>query len=130
MNARRVALCVAVIALCSACNGVREVAGTLRELQQVQRAVSKVVGSDNVSVNVNNGKYLTIGLVNTPLKELPAAQKKAKALEVAALAYRSYPSKSSVTDVNVVFVVRRSYLMVFNYTDATDVFMFSASELS
>jgi hypothetical protein len=92
--------------------------------------VSKAVGVDTITVNLNNGEYLTIGVVNTPLKDLPSDKKKAKALEIATLGYRSYAQMPNLSEVRVVFVVQRSYLGVFNYTDGTDAFGFSKSELS
>ena len=88
MMRRCILLVVALTALCS-CDGVRNAAGTIGELQQLQQSVSKAVGGGNVSVNLNNGKYLYVGIVNTPLKDLPSEQKKAKALEVAKLSFKS-----------------------------------------
>ncbi|SRR6266487_433441 len=130
MKACSIAICIAVAVICSACDSVHQVAGTLSDLQQVQRTVSKALGADTVTVTLNNGQYMTIGVVNTPLKDLPSDQKKAKALEVAALGYRSYPSMPNLSEVRVVFVVQRSYLGVFSYTDGTDAFSFSKSKLS
>jgi len=129
MKTCSMAICIVAAVICSACD-VHQIAGTFNDLQQVQRTVSKAVGTDNVTVNLNNGQYLTIGLVNTPLKNLSSDQRRAKALEVAKLGYRSYPSIPKLSEIRVVFVVQHSYLGVFNYTDATDAFSFSKSELS
>jgi hypothetical protein len=130
MKAFKIALCVAIAAICSSCGSVGQVATALNDLQQVQSAVSKSVGAENVTVNLTNGEYLTIALVNTSLKDLPSDQKKAKALEVATVGYRSYPQMNSLTEVRIVFMVQRSYFGVFNYTDGTDAFSFSKSELA
>ncbi len=95
MVQRCILLFVALTALCS-CDGVYHAAGTIGELQQLQQSVSKAVGGGNVNVNLNNGKYLHLGIVNTPLKDLPSEQKKAKALEVARLSYKTYPKAANL----------------------------------
>jgi hypothetical protein len=77
----------------ASCQQAGQLANTLRELQQVQGQVSGLAGTQDVSVNVNNGRSLSIGIVNSPLKNLPAAEKRQKALEIAGLAYTSYASR-------------------------------------
>jgi hypothetical protein len=120
---------VATLWLCG-CDTARQIAGTLGDLQAVQKAVAAHVGTDNIRVNLNNGRYLTVGVVNTPLKTLPDAERRAKAREIAQVAYSSYSSKASLETVGVTFVVHRSYFLVFNYTDATDYFVFTPAELA
>ena len=116
--------------LFTSCGTVREAAGTIGELQQVRQALSTKLNTSDVGVNLSNGQYLTISLVNSPLKALPSDEKKTKAHELAELGYRSYSQASSLTQVTVVFVVQRSYLGVLNYTDSNDAFAFPAAELS
>jgi hypothetical protein len=105
------------------------IASTIGELQQVQQDVKKASGTDNVTVNLNNGTSLSVGLLNSSLGTLPSDQKKAKALEVAQIAYRSYPQRAKLDEVSVAYIVHRTYLGVFNYTDSRDAFNFATSEL-
>jgi hypothetical protein len=111
------------------CSGVHQVVSTLQDLQKVQAELAKTLGQDAIRVNLNNGS-LNIALVNSPLKELPADQKRAKALEIARLAYRSDPSRSTLSAVSVAFAVHRTYLGFFNYDNSTDSFGFEIAQLT
>ena len=117
------------VLLLSGCGAPRSGAATLDELLVVQREVGHAVGGGEVRVNVGNGRHLTVSLVNSPLKELPASRRHVKALEIARLAYDSYASRASLESVDVTFVVRRTYLRVFNYSDATDHVRFTVRDL-
>jgi hypothetical protein len=121
------AACSAV--LMTSCSGLATVAGKLEGVRTVQSEVVKAVGSQNVRVNVQNDRYMTVGLVNSPLKALPTDARRAKAFELARLAYNTYPERASLQQVAVVYVVHRSYLLFFKVTDATDSFRFDAAEL-
>jgi hypothetical protein len=120
---------VVALLLCPSCGTFHEAVGTISELQQVHKAISRAVGTNDVNINLSNGKLLVISLVNSPLKDLPVDQKKAKALELAQLGYRSYPEMAKLAGVSVVFLVQRSYVGVFHYTDGSDAFKFVPSEL-
>ena len=126
---RCIALFVGLAAL-SSCDSVPQATGTIGELQQLQQSVGKAVGGGDVNINLSNGKYLYVGIVNSPLKDLPSDQKKAKALEVAKLCYKSYPEATNLEQISVAFVAHHSILGIFNYTDATDSFSFLVSDLS
>jgi hypothetical protein len=103
--------------------------GTLNDVLKVQAELSKSLGYDQIRVNITNGHFLNIALVNSPWKDLPADQKNAKALEIARLAYRIYPSQSDLMAVSVTFAVHRTYLGVFNYDDSRDSFGFEIPQL-
>ena len=102
----------------------------LSEVQEVQRQVAAATGHHQLSVNLNNGRFLTVGMVNSPFKELPDGQKEAKAREIALLAYKAFPSRTALESIAVVFVVHRNYFFVFNVTDATDYHGFAARDLA
>jgi hypothetical protein len=122
-------LAAAALLLLMGCDASREGVRILGELKAVRTAVAAAVGTENVRVNLHNGEHLNIALVNTPLKSLPEDQRYAKALEIARLSYRSYASRASLKGVSVTYVVHRSYFFVVNYTDATDIFHFDATDL-
>jgi hypothetical protein len=121
---------ICVLALLASCETIRNGANTLSELQQVQQKVVAAAGTSDVKVNLNNGKYLQISLVNTSLKGLPDGQKKAKALEIAQAAYRGYSKASALENVSVVFLVQQTYGGIINYSNGTDTLSFTPSELS
>jgi hypothetical protein len=112
------------------CDGARQMMGTLGALQDVQHQVAAAIHHENISVNLNNGRYLTVGIVNSPFKGLPPDQKEAKAREIALVAYKAVRSRANLERVGVVFVVRRTYFLFFNYNDATDYHAFGARELT
>jgi predicted Zn-dependent protease len=84
---------------------------SLNALRTVQQAVVRLANTPDVTVNLNNGRALTIGIVNSPLKDLGPDEKLEKALEIATLGYGTYPLRSTLERVNVVFPTSRRYLL-------------------
>ena len=121
---------VALSVVLVSCGGVHRMMGTLEDLQKVQRDVGKALGGGEVRVQLNNDRVLSVGVMNSPLKTAPADQRKAKALELARIAYESYPSRSALKSVSVSFGTHRSYLGVFTYDESGDAFGFEASQLA
>lgn len=121
---------LAILMLSVSCGGVQKAKVMFGDLLVVQSQLAKALGRDDIRVNLNNGHLLNIGVVNSPLNELPTEQKKAKAIEIARLAYNGYPSRYELTGVSVAFAVHRSYLGLFDYDDSTDSFNFEASDLT
>ena len=113
-----------------ACDTSRAVLGALAELQAVQSEVVKAIGEDNVRVNLHNNSYLSVGVINSPLRKLPDELRRAKAKEIAKVAFQSLPSRASLKSVSVAFVIHKSYFLFFNYNDATDSFAFTPEELT
>lgn len=116
--------------LLASCDSVRQVTSTLGDLQQVQGEIRKSLNNEQLLVNLMNGRTLTLSLVNSRLKDLPGDQKKAKALEIAQLAYQTYPSRASLETVRVIFVVNRTYAFILHFTDGTDAYNFTPADLS
>jgi hypothetical protein len=92
--------------------------------------VVAAIHDESVSVNLNNGRYLTISIMNSPLKALGPDQKEAKAREIALLAYKAFASRQNLERVGIVFVEQRRSFLVFSYTDATDYHGFPAKDLA
>jgi hypothetical protein len=122
-------LLAALLALAS-CSTVHQAMGTLRDLAKVQVELSKSLGQEQINVNLMNSRFLNVSLVNSAWKDRPPDQKHAKAIEIARLAYRSYPSQSTLTAVTVTFAIHRTYLGFFNYDDTRDRFGFEIPELT
>ena len=72
---------------------------------------------------------LDIGLVNSPWKSLPPAEKSAKARQVAGLAVAAYPDRNSLARINVTYTANRTYFLVVHYTDTTDTYAFNPTDL-
>ena len=104
-------------------------AGVLGELRDVHSEVVKATGHDEVTVNLSNGHFLAVGLVNAPSAEWPKERRQSQAREIAQLAYDKLHLRVSLDTVAVTYVAHRKYLLVFDYTNGMDSFAFKASEL-
>jgi hypothetical protein len=120
----------ALLVVLASCDRAREMGGTMGDLLKVRNDLAKALGQNNIGINLTNGTFLSVRVVNSPLNELPAIEKRAKAREIAQLAYGSYSSRSTLQAVNVNFGVHRSYLGIFNYDSSAGAFRFQASELA
>ncbi len=125
MRILRLLLLVALVS--GGCGGAREAYDALGGLRQLHTDLTTKY-HDEISVRINNGKFLSIGLVNSALKDLPADQKAQKAREIAAYAIGRYPDADKLDTVSVGFVTHKSYLVV-SFTDASEQYRFAAAEL-
>jgi hypothetical protein len=122
------AFSVAVAFSVASCQRVAQLGDTVRELQEVQKRVSEEAGTHDVGVNLNNGRFLRIGITNSPWENLPDGERRQKALDIAKLAYAVVPARSYVEVVTVTFAARRTFFTI-NYSKATGVFQFDADDL-
>ena len=130
-NRVQLALTAGVVLLAlTACDAARGMARSLGELQQAQAAVVKVAGTPLVQINLMNGKYLSVGIVNSPLGTLPREDRQEKALELARAAFQALPGREKLQNVRVTFVIQERRFLVVNYTEATDSFTFAPGELT
>jgi hypothetical protein len=123
-----VALMVAV-GLLVGCGQARRATAFFGKLFAIQKAVQQEVGPYPVAVNLNNGRYLTVGIDNSPLHDLPREEKAAKAKAVAGIAYRAYPDREELAQVSVVFWVRKTYFLLFHMNNGMDVHAYDVGEL-
>ena len=117
------------LVLCVGCQAVGGLANSLGELQEVRRQVAASTHHDNIYVNLNNGRVLTVSVTNSPFRALPDEERKAKAREIAGVAYRAFPGRAKLEEVAVVFAIQKTYVLLFNYNDSTDAHVFPASSL-
>ena len=131
LGGRRIlAACLVTILMAWAgCQSVKKMAAIMGELRDVQSAVVKATGHDEVTVNLSNGHYLAVGLVNSPSADWPKERRQSQAREIAQLAYDKLRLRASLDTVAVTYVAHRRYLLVFNYTNGMDSFAFKASEM-
>ncbi len=113
--------------LLSGCGGAKDAYNLLGDLQQLHADLTTKY-NEEISVRINNGTYLYIGLINSKLKELPVEQKKEKAKEIAVYAIARYKDAKKLDVVSVGYVIHKSYV-IFNYTEATEQYQFNVREL-
>lgn len=71
--------------------------------------VSKHLAHKDVDAYLlDTSEHLTIEIRNSPMRDLPSAEREPKALKVAQLAYKTYASRSSLKVIDVVFVVDKT----------------------
>ena len=120
----------AALLLFGGCDSVRKAVNSFSPILEVQKKVSKALDGAAVNVNLSNGKYLSLGVINSPLKDLAEKPKKAKAREIAQLAYDSYAPRADLKKVYVAFVIKKDYFLLFHYTDGSDSYSFAADDLA
>ena len=120
-------VCSLVLANCGPVPGLME---GLKDVQAVQTDVVRAVHEDNVTVNLNNDRYLTISLINSPIGALATEPKEAKAREIAQIAFLAFPHRERLEQIGVVFMEQRRYFFFFNYSNGTDAHFFKASEFA
>jgi hypothetical protein len=101
-----------------------------QDLVVIQTQLVKVLGYSDIRVNLMNGAFLKVEVANSPLNDLPAEQKKTKAIEIARVAFNADPSRSELKSVSVAFAIHRSYLLgFFTYDNSSDAFSFEVADL-
>ena len=108
---------VAATILIGGCSGL---ADQLKGVVAVQAELVRTLHEDNISVNLNNGRFLTIGIINSPLHDLSKDQKGAKVFEIAKIAYGALPEREQLERISVVFATQKTYFMFFHYSDGSD----------
>jgi len=123
-------ICLVVLLVpLGACSGLRELSAEVGEISRLQSQLQQQTGQTDLTVDLNNDRYLSVSFINSPLAKLPADQKKAKALEVAHLAYNDWPKRGELISVSVIF--QSSYdLGPVHYSNSLDNFAFQISELT
>lgn len=104
---------VAMLALCSSfltsCGTTRDFIKVNAEVGAVEEAVRTHLAHRHVDVALvmGNPGYMQVEILNTPLGDLPRVERIAKALQIARLAYATYASRSTLKEIDVVFVVKK-----------------------
>jgi hypothetical protein len=120
---------LALLLFLPGCEKLRETEKSVADIVKLQQSIQRATGQENITVSLNNGRYLDIGLVNSPWKSLPPAAKAAKARQVAGLALAAYPGRGALARINVTYTTNRTYFLVVHYTDTTDSYAFDPTDL-
>src|SRR5688572_7227650 len=83
--------------LLASCGSARDMIRASAEVRRVETAVSQHLAHKDVDAYLlQTSEFLTIEIRNSPLRDLPTAEKQSKALQVAQLAYKAYASRSAL----------------------------------
>jgi predicted Zn-dependent protease len=109
------ALTAASTLLFASCGTTVQSRAILGELRVVQQQVSDVAGTRDVSVNLQNGRFLTI-TIGSADDSRPGADRQELFRRIATTAYVAFPSRSQVQEVAVAHVARNRRYGFFTYT--------------
>ena len=125
-----VALAAMAFGLTTACQGGDALVRTVADLQAVKQAVVRATGhsQSGVQVKLAGTGGLSVSLINSPLMALAGEKRHAKALEIARVAFDSYPRRASLGSVKVAFLVRTGFLFLF--ADVSSTYTFQAADLA
>jgi len=115
-----VALSAAATLLFASCGNAAQFLATLRELRVVQEQINGVAGTNDVSVNLQNGRVLTIAVGNIAVSEKPGVERQDLLRHIAAAAYLAFPSRSQVEAVSVARVTRQRRYGFITYSVVTE----------
>src|SRR5919197_2527462 len=114
------ALTAAAALLFASCGSAAQFLITLRELRVVQQQVGSVAGTSDVSVNLQNGRVLTITVGNAAVSGKPGAERQGLFRRIAIAAYLAFPSRSQVEAVAVAHVARQRQYGFFTSSVVTE----------
>jgi hypothetical protein len=113
-------LCSSLLA--SACsNGLIKSLGDLARLRQ--QLIDKYHEQD-IRVNLQNSRYLTIIFVNSPLNQQAAAVRAKRAQEAAKFVVSNYPAIGKIGNIWISFVASETRLIIFHYSNTIEAFAF------
>jgi predicted Zn-dependent protease len=124
-----VGLTAAATLLVASCGNTAQFLETVRELRVVQEQVDGVAGTNDVSVNLQNGHVLTITVGDVAVSGKPEAERQEVFRQIAAAAYLAFPSRSQVEAVVVARVTRQRRYGFITVSVATESQRFRPSQL-
>ena len=119
-----VSLCLTVLG----CTSAEQMFQSFKELWRLRSQVVETFHLSDVSVNLRNGRHLTVSVVNSPLNRLSKMKQREKARQIAAFVAKSYKPKDTLESVSVVFAAGKSYF-IFSYTESSETYRFETAEL-
>jgi len=114
------ALTASATLLFASCGNVAQFLTTLRELRVVQQRVDGVAGTHDLSVNLQNGRLLTITVENVAVSRKPEAERPEQLRQIATAAYLAFPSRSQLEAVAVARIARQRRYGFFTYSVVTE----------
>src|SRR5258706_11148374 len=114
------ALTASAALLFASCGDTAQYQITLRELHAVQQQVDRVAGTNDVSVNLQNGSVLTVTLANVAGSGKAGIERQECFPQISTAAYLAFPSRSQLEAVAVARVARERRYRFFTYSVVTE----------
>jgi hypothetical protein len=95
--------CVALTASCA------EMVKDFGKMEELQNALSKKYKTGNININVRNGKYLTVSIINTPYNDSLSSVKQRITYEIGEIVFKVYKSDKKIEAGYVAFVTNNDY---------------------
>jgi hypothetical protein len=132
---RRITALLAASLLLADCSGqIGSMVGQLKDqiaaLFEIKSAIDQTLAKGECSLNIQNGRVITLGLVNTEFNDAAADVRESKANEFSDLLLEQIADKDQfkgVTAIVVVFVHYEKKYFVVNYTETVDQYIFQLS---
>lgn len=102
------------------------VVGSFKDLFAIREKVQKITESENVAVNINNGAYLSVTVVNSPLNDKTSEERKSVSNKVARIAYNHYKNRKSLKKIYVAYSAHERKYLIVDYTYSVDWFEYSS----
>ncbi|MCD4818411.1 MAG: hypothetical protein K8S23_06945, partial [Candidatus Cloacimonetes bacterium] len=110
-------------------SGCQDMFNNMGEILALQKKLSKEFKTANFSINLSNGGYLTISIVNSPIAELEKIKQKSYAHEIAIFVRDNYAGYEKLSIVSVAFIQHKQFGPVSS-KKTKSVFTFMKSELN
>ena len=131
----RICALIAAALLLAACSEqLGSMVGQLKDqmaaLFEIKSAIDQTLARGECSVHIQNGRVITLGLVNTELNDAAADVRESKATELSNLLLEQIAGKDQfkgVTTIVVSFVHYEKKYLVVNYTETVDHYVFQLS---
>ena len=103
MRALRGALIVPAAAIVVGCGTIRQL---VKDMQHIQTCATQSSRAQTINISMGGAKRFTIGLINSPIDTLPAAERAAAVRKVAECVRDNYSRYGTLGEVAVVFTHR------------------------
>lgn len=108
------------LSLSMACSGAIK---TLSDLNAIHYHLQQKY-HDEVSVNLNNSRFLSVVFINSPLNKVAGSERLSRAQDAAVFVSRNYEGIKSVEQIWISFVATKTYFIVFHKTEGLGSFGF------
>lgn len=105
------------------------IVGTFSDLFKIRAKVQKIITTGDIAVNINNGAYLSISIINSALNNKTSGDRKTTAEKVAAIAYKNYADREHLKEVFVVFASHERKYLIVDYNSTIETFSYLAEKL-
>lgn len=103
--------------------------GAFGNMFTIRKEVQKLVTTGDVAVNISNGVYLSVSIINSALNEKSSEARKAVSDKIAKIAYDKYEARKNLREIYVIFASHERKYLIVNYNSTIDSFNYRPSDL-